>query len=306
MIDLSYRGEYTKQFEAVLSDLTGIEYVLATNTGTAALHLGYLVSGVEPNTEVLMPCITFVATANALKYIGAIPHLLDIDDYLGIDINKTKKYLKNKLVKIQGKSYNKNTGRKVSAIVPVHLFGIPVNMDGILDIAIDYNLIVVEDACQALGSTYKGDHVGAFGDCGALSFNGNKIITTGGGGALLTRKKNLYDQALHLATTGKTESGDHNCIAFNYRMSAWNALLGLSQIDILPHRIKANNNKYKNCKERVIKDRKFTKPNHWRIGINKSMGQDLWKPLSELPMYKGVPKDDLANAYRLYNEVNMI
>jgi len=303
MIDLSYRGEYTEKFEKLLSDYTGIEYVLCTNTGTAALHLAYFTSGIEPGTEVIVPALTFVATANALRYIGAHPNFVDVDDHLGIDITKTKKYLKNIVVKVEDKNYNKITGREITGIVPVHLLGIPVNMDGVLDIAIEYNLRIIEDACQALGSTYKGDHVGAFGDCGALSFNGNKILTTGGGGALLTRKKDLYEKAKHYSMVSRVSENIYDACGWNYRMSAWNALLGISQFEVLPVRLLQNNKKYKTANP-IIKARRFTKPNNWKVGV--SEGKPLFTPLTEYPMYKLSQKDDLSNAYDMWQRVRVI
>lgn len=228
-------GKFVAQFESDIADYTGAAHAIAVVNGTAALHMALFLAGVVSKDEVLMPALTFIATANAVSYCGAIPHFVDIEEQtLGIDIYRLRDYLKESTEKRTGLCINRKTGNVIKAIVPMHTFGHPTDMDGVLSIARDFNLRVVEDAAESLGSTYAGQHTGTFGLLGALSFNGNKIITTGGGGAILTNDKDLAKKAKHLTTTAKLPHRweyVHDAIGYNYRMPNINAALGCAQLE---------------------------------------------------------------------------
>ena len=189
---VSSNGEYVNQFEKKIKEYTKAKFAIAVVNGTQAIYISLKACGVKKNEEVLVPALTFVGTVNAISYLGAIPHFVDSQiENFGIDCLKLKNYL-NKIVKFKDdKCINKLTGKTIKAIVPVHVFGHPCDIQGIIKIAKKFNLIVVEDAAEALGSFYKKKHLGTFGDAGCVSFNGNKIITTGGGGMIITNKKVL-------------------------------------------------------------------------------------------------------------------
>ena len=234
-------GKYVSKFEEDLARYVGVKHAVAMVNGTSALHLGLLISGVQEGDEVLIPSLTFVATANAVKYLGATPHFVDAEvDSLGIDPNKLGLYLE-KISKIEsGRCVNKSTGRRISAIIPMHTFGHASKMDEIADIARRFNLVIIEDAAEGLGSKYKGSHVGNLGNLGILSFNGNKIVTTGGGGAILTNSEKLASKAKHLSTTAKVNHEwkfVHDEVAFNYRMPNLNAALGCAQLESLEEKV---------------------------------------------------------------------
>lgn len=232
-------GEYVDRFELMLAEYTGAKYAVAVVNGTAALHIALILAGVQPGDEVFIPSLSFVATANAVAHCGAIPHFIDSDPVtLGIDIKALKVYLQECSQEQSGKLINRFTQRRIAALVPMHTYGHPVDMLSLLDLARDHNLTVVEDAAESLGSTYQGKHTGTFGKLGILSFNGNKIITTGGGGAILTNDPDLARQAKHLTTTAKqTHRWEfaHDQIAWNYRLPNLNAALGCAQMEKLPN-----------------------------------------------------------------------
>lgn len=230
-------GEYVNRFEDMLCEVTGARHAVAVVNGTAALHVALLVSGVRPGDEVLLPTLTFVATANAISYCGAIPHFVDSEETtLGINVAKLDEYAQQFFESRDSVCVNKLTGRPVRAIVPMHVFGHPNKMNEIDKLADRLGVTVIEDAAEALGSLYFGKHVGTFGKLGTLSFNGNKIITTGGGGAVLTDDSDLAARIKHLTTTAKLPHPWeylHDQIGYNYRMPNINAALGCSQIDQL-------------------------------------------------------------------------
>ena len=231
-------GPYVDQLEKQIADYTGAKRAIAVVNGTAALHISLLLAGVKRNEEVIVPGLTVVATANAVTYCDAIPHFVDSEeDTLGIDPSKLDDYLTSITEFSGGCCINKNTGRKISAILPVHIFGHPCKIDSILEVANKYKLEIVEDAAESLGSFYNGKHTGTFGKFGAISFNGNKIITTGGGGIILTNDDNLADYAKHITTTAKVPHRwefIHDQVGFNYRMPNLNAALGCAQLERLP------------------------------------------------------------------------
>ena len=235
-------GEYVNNFEKLISDYTGSRYVTAVVNGTVALQVSLHLLGVQPNDEVLIPSLSFVASANAVVHSGAIPHFLDIDRRtLGINTEKLEEYLKDIAIFKNDNLFNKMTGRRISVILPMHAFGHAVKIEEILEISKKFKLKVLEDAAEALGSRYKKKHLGTFGEVGILSFNGNKIITTGGGGAILTDNLKLSKLAKHLTTTAKKKHPwefHHDQVAWNFRMPNLNAALGCAQIKNLDNILK--------------------------------------------------------------------
>lgn len=231
-------GAYVDRFERGLAAYTGSSRAVAVVNGTAALQVALLLAGVLPKDEVIVPALTFVATANAVHYLGAIPHFVDSEETtLGLDPLAVREWLKV-TAEPAGDAYrNRHTGRRLRAMIPMHTFGHPCDMDGLLAVARDYRLAVVEDAAESLGSFYQGQHTGTFGLLGTLSFNGNKIVTTGGGGAILTNDERLADHAKHLTTTAKQPHRwdyVHDEIGYNFRMPNLNAALGCAQLEQLP------------------------------------------------------------------------
>ena len=231
-------GKYVDRFEVELASFTGAKHAVAVVNGTAALHIALKLAGVMPDDEVLIPALTFVATANAVSYCGARLHLVDSEARtLGVDAEKLRDYLVAHSEQRAGQCINRTTGRVIRALVPVHTFGHSVDLDGLLSVAHDFNLALVEDAAGSLGSYFRGQHTGTFGVMGALSFNGNKTITTGGGGAILTNDAELARRAKHLTTTAKIPHQweyRHDEIGYNYRLPNLNAALGCAQLKQLP------------------------------------------------------------------------
>jgi len=231
-------GEFVDRFERDLAGYTSSKYAIAVVNGTAALHISLLLAGVKPLDEVLVPALTFVATANAVAYCGATPHFVDSETAtLGIDAAKLREYLSAATQQRSGLCVNRATGQTIRAMVPMHTYGHPVDLDGLLGVARDFNIVLIEDAAESLGSFYHGQHTGTFGLLGTLSFNGNKTITTGGGGAVLTNDAALAKRAKHLTTTARVPHEwefRHDEVGYNYRMPNLNAALGCAQIEQLP------------------------------------------------------------------------
>lgn len=231
-------GKFVDRFEAELAACTGAKHAVAVVNGTAALHVALLLAGVTSGDEVLVPALTFVATANAVRYCNATPHFVDSEmESMGVDALSLRAYLAAHTEMRSGCCINKATGRVIRALVPMHTFGHPADMEALLALSRDFGLALVEDAAEALGSTYHDRHVGTFGRLGTLSFNGNKIITTGGGGAILTDDTALARHAKHLTTTAKLPhrwAFEHDEVGFNYRLPNLNAALGCAQLERLP------------------------------------------------------------------------
>lgn len=227
-------GQWVVDFERLLAGTTGAKYSVALSSGTSALHMALVASGVRPGDEVLVPAMSFVATASAVRHAGAIPHFVDISESsLGVDPNSLETYLSGSTEKTPQGLKNKTTGNHITAVVPMHCFGHPVEMVRLLDVAEEFALIVIEDAAEGLGSQLGGTHVGTFGRAGVLSFNGNKIVTTGGGGAVITDDEELAKRVRHLSTTAKIPHPwefDHDEVGFNYRMPNVNAAIGVAQL----------------------------------------------------------------------------
>jgi perosamine synthetase len=236
-------GKFVDRFEADLAAFTGARHAVAVVNGTAALQVALRLVGVQPNDEVLMPALSFVATAAAARHAGAVPHFVDSEaQTLGVDPAALRDYLTTMTSQMGGVCVNRLTGRPIRALVPMHTFGHPVDIEGLLSVAHDFRLALVEDAAESLGSTVNGRHTGTFGVAGTLSFNGNKTVTTGGGGAILTNDADLAARAKHLTTTAKVPhrwAFVHDDIGYNYRMPNLNAALGCAQLEQLPTMIDA-------------------------------------------------------------------
>ncbi|BAD77412.1 aminotransferase (degT family) [Geobacillus kaustophilus HTA426] len=329
-------GKYVDKFERLLAEFTGVKRAVAVVNGTAALHIALKIVGVQPNDEVLIPSLTFVATGNAVVYCGAVPHFVDVSKTtLGIDPFKLEDYLKEIAEVKNNVCVNKQTNRIIRAIVPMHTFGHPVDLDPLLDICERWNLIMVEDAAESLGSYYKGIHTGNFGKASAMSFNGNKIITTGGGGAILTNDEKLADYAKHLTTTAKLPHRwkyEHDEIGYNYRMPNINAALGCAQFEHLEDFIEKKRQlvgKYEQLIEdydgiKLFKEPQFAKSNYWlqtlifdekmydinqvldTLNNHNVMARPVWKPLHLLNPFQNFPKSDLSVTEQLqYQIVNV-
>lgn len=233
---VSYVGQYVTRFEDEIRQLTGTKHAIAVSSGTAALHVALLLAEVAPGDEVITQPLTFVATANAIVYCSAQPVFVDVErSTLGLDPDKLNDFLiNNGVLKSDGRCYNKTNGRKIAACVPMHTFGHPVRIDQIIEICKRHQIPVVEDAAEALGSYYNGQHVGTFGDIGILSFNGNKPVTTGGGGMIITNTEAIAAKAKHLTTTAKKPHPwefVHDEVGYNYRMPNINAAVGCAQLE---------------------------------------------------------------------------
>ena len=242
-------GAFVDRFERDLVEYTGAKYAVAVVNGTTALHVALQLAGVRPGDEVFIPSLTFVATANAVSHCGAHPHFVDCEERtLGIDPVRLREYLLENTEQVGGFCLNRITGNIIRALVPMHVFGHPSNLEGLIHVARDFNLVLIEDAAESLGSFYHGKHTGTFGLLGTMSFNGNKTITTGGGGAILTDDAELAKRARHLTTTAKLPHPweyRHDDIAYNYRMPNINAALGCAQLEQLPAFLKAKRVLYK-------------------------------------------------------------
>jgi perosamine synthetase len=235
---VSSAGKFVDEFEARLAQFTGARHAVAVVNGTAALQVAVSLAGVRGGDEVIIPALTFVATANAVAHCGAVPHFVDSEERsLGVDPDALRDHLERIAERSGGGWRNRLTGRRLAAIVPMHALGHPVAMPRLLEVAGRYELPVVEDAAESLGSTLGGRHTGTFGVAGTLSFNGNKIVTTGGGGAILTDDEALARHARHLTTTAKLPHAwrfTHDEVGYNYRLPNLNAALGCAQLERLP------------------------------------------------------------------------
>ena len=316
-------GAYVTRFEEDLAKFVGVKRAVAVVNGTAALHIALKVAGVEADDEVLMPSLTFIATANAVSYCSAIPHFIDVHvDSLGVDPFKLDAYLKQIGEVRNGELFNVQTNRRIKAIVPMHTFGHAVHLDELIELAEKYHLVLVEDAAESLGTYYKGKHTGSFGKVNAMSFNGNKIITTGGGGAILTDDEALADYAKHLTTTAKIPHKWeylHDEIGYNYRMPNINAALGCAQLEKLELFLYAKKELTKTYEQllenvkgvQLFKQPEFSDSNYWLqtlllddsvdrnevlayINENGVMSRPIWQPMHELDMFENCPSMDLT------------
>lgn len=279
---VSTGGRFIKEFEEKIAKYVGVERAVSTQSGTAGIHLSLNVLGIESGDEVIVPTLTFIAAVNPVKYLGAEPVFMDCDDTLDMDVDKLEEFLSNECSFIDGKVINKKTGRTIKAIIAVHVFGNPVNIEKLMDIKEKYNLKLVEDATEALGSyylegKYAGKHCGTVGDIGIYSFNANKIITTGGGGMVVSNNQYLLDRINFLGVQAKTDPlyFIHDEVGYNYRMTNIQAAYGTNQIDKLESFIDTkikNYNLYKEGIEKIdgltfLPFRGDTRANHWFYSI---------------------------------------
>lgn len=328
---VSTAGKWVSRFEQELCKYTKAEYAIAVTNGTVALRLGLHLVGVKPGDEVLMPPMSFVATANAVSHLGAIPHFVDIEsNTFGI----CPQSLADRLGAVGEKRidglFNRETGRRIAAVVPVHIFGNPAEVDKVKQVCEQWNIALVEDAAEALGSWLGETHCGLIGEIGALSFNGNKLLTTGGGGALITNSSTLAERARHLSTTAKLSHPwefKHDLVGWNDRMPNINAALGVAQLEVLDQTLEMKEElaELYRCSFERFEDVEFVTPtektssNHWlnclrfldkqpdcaqrrrlevleRAHAQGILLRPVWNLLHELPMYVDMPRANLPTA----------
>lgn len=315
-------GKYVDRFERMLTERTGIPHAVATVNGTSALHICLLLAGVQAGDEVLMPALTFVGSANPVAYCGALPHLVDCEDEsFGVDPERLEAYLSEILELRGGIPCNRHTGRPLRALMVVHVLGRVARMDELAEIAERHRLVLIEDAAEAMGSRRDGHHAGSWGRLAALSFNGNKLLTTGGGGAILTRDPELARRARHLTTTAKQPhpwAFEHDQIGYNYRMPNLNAALGCAQLEQLEQRLTAKRTLAARWQRafaglscaQIPPEPPGCQSNHWLsllllddpalrdplLEAANAEGISLrpfWTPLHQLPMYTSTPRMNL-------------
>ena len=257
---VSSAGKYVDLFEQKICEFTGAKYAVACVNGTAALQVALRLVGVQPGDEVIVPTLTFISPINVIKYLNAEPIFMDCDDYYNIDVDKTTKFIKEETIFKDGFTYNKTTDRKISAIIPVHIFGNACNMEKLVPICKERNIKIIEDATESLGTTYikgkfSGKHTGTIGELGCLSFNGNKIITTGGGGMIVTDNEEYTKRAKYLTTQAKDDEVRyiHNEIGYNYRLTNIQAALGVAQLEKLPEYLETKKKNYLIYKNKIDK-----------------------------------------------------
>ncbi|EAL4474458.1 LegC family aminotransferase [Campylobacter coli] len=321
-------GEFVTRFEEALKEKTKARFVIATNTGTAALHIALLANGIDENCEVITQSISFVATANAIAYTGARAIFLDIDENtLSLGPKALQNFLENHSYQKDGFTYNKITHKRIKACVVMHTFGLSADIEKLCEICKNYNIFLIEDAAEALGSTYKNKALGTFGKCGILSFNGNKIITGGSGGAILCDDENLANLAKHLSTTAKIPHPyeyDHDIIGYNYRLCNINAailLAGLEKLDFFLENKRELAQIYKDFfknhdKCKFIDEKSNEKSNFWLNTLlfknenlrnifleeclkNNIFVRPVWKSLPSLKAFQNCQSNELINTKKL-------
>lgn len=325
-------GPFVNLFEEKIAEYTGAKYAVACVNGTNALHMALLVCKVQADDEVLSQALTFIATANAISYINAKPVFIDVDkETLGLSPVALSNFLhENAEKKEDGFSYNKTTGRKIAACIPMHTFGFPAKIDKIAEICQDWNIALIEDAAESLGSFYKGKHTGVFGKIGVFSFNGNKTITCGGGGALITNDEELAKKAKHLTTQAKIPHPwkfRHDEIGYNYRMPNLNAALACAQLEQLDKIVENKRDLaaryeafFAGTDIPFITESKESKVNYWLNAVILSdeevrdqflvktnekgvMTRPIWDLMSSLPMFENCQNDGLKNSKWLEKRV---
>ena len=345
-------GKFVNRFEEMTAEYTGAKYAVAAVNGTAALHIALLLAGVKPDDEVITQPLTFIATVNAISYTGAKPVFIDVDkDTMGLSPEKLKTWLQENTERLTSNpksltsnaeltTINKNTGKRISAIVPMHTFGHPCRIDEIVEIANEYNIPVVEDSAESLGSLYKGKHTGTFGKLGVFSYNGNKTITTGGGGMIVTNDEKLAKLAKHITTTAKVPHPYeyvHDMMGYNYRLTNLAAALGVAQMEQLdffieqkrklakmysdffstfssasaltstsaltffPEPQNARSNYWLNVV--LLKDKKQRDEFLEYTNANGIMTRPVWELMNRLPMFNDCQTGDLSNAEWLDDRV---
>ena len=324
-------GEFVNIVENQIKNYTGAKYAIATCNGTAALHISLILAGLENGDEVITQPLNFIATCNAISYCGAQPIFVDVDkDSMGLSPRALINFLENNSRIINNQCINKVTGKVIKACVPMHTFGNPCRVDEIKVICDKYKICLIEDAAESLGSFYKGKHTGTFGELGTISFNGNKIITAGGGGCIITNNESLAKHAKHITTTAKLPHKwefNHDQVGYNYRMPNLNAALLVGQLEQLKLFLKAKREiakKYKtffsNKSFGFVEEIKGAKSNYWLNSIltNDSeqtnlfleatndegvMTRPAWTLMNELPIFKYCQKSNLKNSQWLKNRL---
>ena len=318
-------GKYVDNFEKQMAEYTGAKYAVACVNGTAALHMAMIVADVKKNDIVITQPLSFIATCNAISYIGASPVFVDVDiDTMGLSPYKLKEFLQeNAIIKADGFTYHKTTNQKIAACVPMHTFGHSCRIDELSNICNDYNIVLIEDAAESMGSYYKNKHTGTFGVLGTFSFNGNKTITCGGGGAIVTNNEVLAKRAKYLTTQAKVPHRwefVHNEIGYNYRMPNINAALMCAQLEQLNSFLENKRelaNRYldffANSEMKFIKEPNNSKSNYWLCAIllkdkntrdeflqyandNGVMTRPVWTLMNKLEMFKDALHGNLDNA----------
>ena len=317
-------GKFVDRFEEETARYTGAKRAVVCVSGTNALHMALMLAGVQRDDEVLTQALTFIATCNALSYIGAHPVFIDVDrDTMGLSPVAVREWLARNSEQKNGECYNKRTGRRVKACVPMHTFGHPVHLDELVEVLQEYNIELVEDAAESIGSLYKSKHTGTFGKVGALSFNGNKTITTGGGGMMLFNDEDLGAYAKHITTQAKIPHRwefRHDHIGYNYRMPNINAALGCAQLEHIEEYVSSKRETAKAYEDffKDIPDIEFfvdspnTRSNYWlNVVILKDkdaqqefleytndhgvMTRPIWELMNRLPMFEHCENDGLKN-----------
>jgi aminotransferase in exopolysaccharide biosynthesis len=324
-------GKYVDRFEKEFAFFVGAKYAIATVNGTAALHISLILANVKRDDEVITQPLTFIATCNAISYIGAKPVFIDVDlDTMGLSPESLKSFLEANCEIINNQCINKTTKKIIKACVPMHTFGHPCKIEEIKEICDKWNITLVEDAAESLGSFYKDKHTGTFGKVGAFSFNGNKIITSGGGGVIVTDDEQIAKRAKHITTTAKIPHPYeyvHDEIAYNYRLPNINAALLVAQMENLDRFLELKRELalsyeefFKTSNIDFIKEPKDSNSNYWLQAIllndlkqrdefleftnkNGVMTRPIWRLMNELEMYKYCQKDELKNAKYLEQRV---
>ncbi len=324
-------GEYVDRLEEMVCEITGSKFAVATVNGTCALHIALKLAGVQPGDEVITQSLSFVATANAISYLGAKPIFLDVNqETLGLDPQALEVFLKSNTRIKKNICYNIATGNRITACVPMHTFGYPCRIDEIAEICNHYHIALVEDAAESIGSTYKGKHMGTFGLFGILSFNGNKTVTCGGGGAIVTHDGELAKTAKHITTTAKVPHSYeyvHDAIGYNYRLPNLNAALACAQLEQLDFFVENKRELARIYQEffqsigiPFIHDPEYARSNYWLNSIilpnrkareeflqatNEAgvMTRPIWRLMNKLEMYKDCQTDNLENAQWLEDRV---
>jgi len=324
-------GKFVNEFEEKIAKYIGVKYAVATSNGTSALHISLILGGVEQNDEVITQSLNFVASCNAISYCNAKPIFIDVDkDTMGLSPSALKYFLENNTTVINKQCINNKTNKVIKACVPMHSYGHPCKIDKIKEICDEHHIFLIEDAAESLGSMYKKKYTGTFGQLGTISFNGNKTITAGGGGCIITDDKILAKKAKHLTTTAKVPHKwdfNHDMIGYNYRMPNLNAALLVAQLEklndfIANKRNLANNYEtfFNNMDLNFFKEPKDSESNYWlnciilkdkrqrdqfleETNSNKIMTRPIWTLMNKLPMFKDAQCDDLKNSEWLYERV---
>jgi perosamine synthetase len=324
-------GKYVDQFEDMMRDYTGAKYAIACVNGTAALHMSLILAGVKRDELVLTQAVSFIATCNAISYIGAEPVFIDIDkSSLGMSPVSLQLFLKENTRIENGQCIHIGTGKRIAACVPMHTFGHPIDLDGILEICNTYFIPLIEDAAESIGSKYKGQHTGTFGLLGAFSFNGNKTVTCGGGGVIVTNNEAIAKLGKHLTTQAKTPHKwefNHDHVGYNYRLPNLNAALACAQMEQIDGFIKnkrALSSMYQQFFQSTdiefVKEPIDTQSNYWLNAIllkdkaeqikfltesndNGVMTRPIWTLTNKFPMFANCIQDDLENSRDIENRL---